>query len=74
LQYQIILKKRIMKGRYITTSLMLAVLAGGKKGTTVLVDETTATTKDHMLIWSKTVSTAKLAMQKMAVPDELKMA
>jgi hypothetical protein len=63
-----------MKGKYITTSLMLAVLSGGKKEDTIVVDETTASTKDHTLIWSKTVSTAKQAMLKMAAPDELKMA
>jgi hypothetical protein len=63
-----------MKGKYITTSLMLAVLSGGKKEDTILVDETTASTKDHTLIWSKTVSTAKQAMVKIAAPDELKMA
>jgi hypothetical protein len=43
-----------MKGKYISTSLMLAVLAGGKEGTTVLVHETPANTNDHQLIWSKT--------------------
>jgi hypothetical protein len=63
-----------MKGKYITTSLMLAILSGGKKGNTILVDETTASTKDHTLIWSKTVSAANKAMLKMAAPDELKMA
>lgn len=63
-----------MKGRYITTSLMLAVLSESKKKSTVLVAETTASTKDHTLIWSKTVSTAKKAMLQMAAPDELKMA
>jgi hypothetical protein len=63
-----------MKGKYITTSLMLAVLAGGKAGTSVLVDEITASTKDHTMIWSKTVASAKKNMQQMAGRDELKMA
>lgn len=63
-----------MKGRYITTSLMLAVLSESKKASTVLVAETAASTKDHTLIWSKTVATAKKAMLQMAAPDELKMA
>jgi hypothetical protein len=61
-----------MKGKYITTSLMLAVLAGGKAGNSVMVDETTATTKDHTLIWSKTVASAKVNMLQMAGRDELK--
>lgn len=61
-----------MKGKYITTSLLLAVLAGDNKGRSVLTDETSATTKDHSLIWSKTVSTAKQNMLKLAAPDELK--
>lgn len=43
-----------MKGKYISTSLMLAVLAGGKEGNTVLVKEMPANTNDHLLIWSKT--------------------
>lgn len=63
-----------MKGKYITTSLMLAVMAAAKNQSTILVEETTASTNDHTLIWSKTVSTAKKAMLKMARPDELKMA
>lgn len=67
-------KKSVMKGKYITTSLMLAALASAKKGTRVLVEETTASTKDHTIIWSKTVSSAKQAMLKMKAPDELKTA
>lgn len=63
-----------MKGKYITTSLMLAVLAGGKAGTSVLVDETKASTTDHTLIWSKTVAAANENMRQMADRDELKMA
>lgn len=63
-----------MKGKYITTSLMLAVLAGGKAGNSVIVDETTASTMDHTMIWSKTVATAKANMLQMADRDELKMA
>ena len=63
-----------MKGKYITTSLMLAVLSGGKAGNSILVDETTAVTDNHAVIWSKTVAAAKLAMQQNAGRDELKMA
>ncbi len=42
-----------MKGKYISTSLMLAVLAGGKEEPTILVQETKAITTDHRLIWRK---------------------
>jgi hypothetical protein len=62
-----------MKGKYITTSLRLAVLSG-KDGASVLVDETKAITNDHTLIWSKTVAAAKKVMVQMQQPDELKMA
>jgi len=63
-----------MKGKYITTSLMLAVLAGGKNGVSVLVDETTATTGDHTLIWSKENKNNKTALPNMQGRDELKLA
>ncbi len=63
-----------MKGKYITTSLMLAVLAENRKNNMALVAETTASTKDHTLIWSKTVSTAGKVMLQLKQPDELKIA
>ena len=63
-----------MKGKYITTSLLLAVLAGGKNGASVLVDETPAATGDHTLIWSKENQTAKQIALQMQGRDELKMA
>jgi hypothetical protein len=63
-----------MKGKYITTSLRLAVLSGGTHGTTVLVDEIKATTLDHQLIWSKTVAAAKMTMMETQGVDELKTA
>lgn len=63
-----------MKGKYITTSLMLAVLAGGKNGNSVLVDETPAATADHTLIWSKENKTAQQTTLQMQGRDELKMA
>jgi len=61
-----------MKGKYITTSLRLAVLSGGNHGASVLVDETKASTDNHQLIWSKTVAAAKTTMAKMQGRDELK--
>lgn len=61
-----------MKGKYISTSLMLAVLAGGKEGSSVLVDETKATTDDHKLIWSKSNDSVKNMTNKKEDRDELK--
>lgn len=61
-----------MKGKYISTSLMLAVLAGGKEGSSVLVDETKATTADHKLIWSKSNGSIKNLTNKKEDRDELK--
>lgn len=62
-----------MKGKYISTSLMLAVLAGGKEGSSVLVDETKATTDDHKLIWSKSNGSVKNVTNKKEDSDELKL-
>lgn len=61
-----------MKGKYISTSLMLAVLAGGKEGSGVLVDETKASTHDHQLIWIKTNGSEKNITKKISDRDELK--
>lgn len=63
-----------MKGKYITTSLMLAVLAGGKNGISVLVDEAPAATADHTLIWSKENPITQPSALQLQGRDELKMA
>lgn len=63
-----------MKGKYITTSLMLAVLAGGKSGVSVLVDETTAATQDHTPIWTRDANKPVEKLPKMQGRDELKLA
>ncbi|MBI2284073.1 MAG: hypothetical protein HYU71_10215 [Bacteroidetes bacterium] len=63
-----------MKGKYITTSLLLAVLAGGKNGVSVLVDETTAATRDHTLIWTRDTSKPTEKLSQMQDRDELKLA
>lgn len=60
-----------MKGKYITTSVLLAVWSGGKNGISVLVDETPATTLDHATIWTK--NNKKSAAQAKD-RDELKLA
>jgi hypothetical protein len=59
-----------MKGKYITTSLMLT---GSKSGNNIIVDEIKAITSDHTLIWSRTVATAKIEMQQVTGRDQLKM-
>jgi hypothetical protein len=46
-------KNNFMKGKYISTSLILAVLSGGKHQPTILVDEVMASTRDHAFIWTK---------------------
>lgn len=61
-----------MKGKYISTSLMLAVLAGGKEGSSVLIEETKATTDDHKLIWSKSSGSVKEVTNKKEDRDGLK--
>lgn len=63
-----------MKGKYITTSLMLAVLAGGKNGVSVLVDETTAVTQDHTPIWTRDASKPAEILPQMQGRDERKLA
>lgn len=62
-----------MKGKYITTSLIIAVLSGGKNGPSVLFDETTAITQDHTLIWSKTVTAVKTAINRQQGEKEQKL-
>lgn len=42
-----------MSGKYITTTIRLAVLSGSKSKKTDYVKETIAVTGDHKMIWSK---------------------
>ena len=44
-----------MSKKFISTSLMLAVLASGKTLQPLLVSETKATLDQHLFIWSKTL-------------------
>ncbi len=53
-----------MKGKYISTSLMLAILAGGKQTNFLPVQETKAVAKDYKLIWSKRGALVPVAKQK----------
>ncbi len=49
-------KKQIaMRGKFITTNLKLAVLAGGKKSRLIDVKETSATLENFKPIWSKDI-------------------
>jgi hypothetical protein len=63
-----------MKGKYMTTSLLLAALAGRKTVNLVHLPETIASVTDQQLIWSKSIASAKQAVKNMADRDELKMA
>lgn len=54
-----------MKGKYISTSLMLAVLAGGNNEHHLLVQETHASTSGHKIIWHKSAR----AIQKFESPQ-----
>ncbi len=53
-----------MKGKYISTSLMLAVLAGGKEESLLHINETKASTQDHQLIWVKKRELARIPKTK----------
>ena len=44
-----------MNSKYITTSLMLAVLASGKSEQILGMPETKACLENHLLIWHKTI-------------------
>ena len=61
-----------MQGKYITTILKLAVLAGSRQQKQTEVKETMAQTSSHRLIWSKELSTAKAISA--APAEEMEMA
>ena len=67
-------KNKDMKGKYITTSLLLAVMASEKTSHLVNLPETTATTDGHALIWSKEIPTAQQLKTRLQGRDELKLA
>lgn len=62
-----------MKGKYITTSLLLAILGNGNN-TGLEVAETTARTEGHELIWTKAASDATQQLLQKTGKDELKKA
>lgn len=63
-----------MKGKYITTSLLMAILGSGRSGSSVEVAETTADTQNHELIWAKGLPLVKAQLEKLEGKDELKKA
>jgi len=62
-----------MNKKYITTSLMLAVLAGGKTRQDLYIPETKASIDDHLLIWKKTSLLSEHSVTMQEDRDELKM-
>jgi hypothetical protein len=62
-------KTNTMKGKYITTSLLMAILGSGRS---VEVAETTANTQNHELIWAKGLPLVKAQLAKLKDRDELK--
>ena len=63
-----------MKGKYITTSLLLAVMASERTSHLINLPETTATTDGHELIWSKEIPNARQLKSMLQGRDELKLA
>lgn len=62
-----------MNKKYITTSLMLAVLASGKTVEVLDVSETKASIENHLFIWSKTILISEHSIVKKEDHDEMKM-
>jgi hypothetical protein len=62
-------KNKTMKGKYITTSLLMAILGSGRS---VEVVETIADTQSHELIWAKGLPLVKAQLAKLKDRDELK--
>jgi hypothetical protein len=73
LHYQIITQKvKIMKGKYITTSLLIAIMASEKAAQSINVAETPASTKGHAILWSKDLPNAAEIAARLKGRDELK--
>ncbi len=63
-----------MKGKYITTSLLLAIMASEKAANTIHVAETKASTEGHEFLWSKNIAGANEIRARIKGRDELKLA
>jgi hypothetical protein len=62
-----------MRGKYITTMIKLAVLAGNKKNK-VQVEETKATIEDYKTLWTKELFGAKQSLVNSATVSKAEMA
>lgn len=63
---------KIMKGKYITTSLLIAIMASEKAAQSINVPETPASTKGHAILWSKELPGAAEIAARLKGRDELK--
>jgi hypothetical protein len=61
-----------MKGKYITTSLLLAIMASEKAAHSINVPEIKANTGGHAFLWSKGLPTGKELVARLKGRDELK--
>ena len=59
-----------MNNKYISTSLMLAVLASGKTLQPLSVSETKASIGNHLFIWSKTLLISEHSIVRKENQDE----
>ncbi len=57
-----------MRGKYITTSVKLAVLSGSRKQQRPAVEEATASLSNHEIIWSKQRKSTTSGHTKKATP------
>lgn len=62
-----------MRGKFITTNLKLAVLAGGKRSKLLSVKETKASLENFELIWSKPSSAVQKGAKGMQATEAIEM-
>jgi hypothetical protein len=65
---------KTMKGKYITTSLLLAIMASERSAQMTDISETKASVEGHQLIWTKNIPSAGELRARMQGRDELKLA
>ncbi len=63
-----------MKGKYMTTSLLLAILASERNTQGICMPETKASTEGHQLIWEKNIPSTGELRARIHGRDELKIA
>jgi hypothetical protein len=64
---------KTMKGKYITTSLLLAIMASERSAQMADISETKASVEGHQLIWSKNIPSSSELRARMQGRDELKL-